>query len=40
MKKHLELSSKDDNQLAIFLATLHDVARDMQINVKIVRISE
>ena len=40
MKKYLRVSSKDDNELAIFLATLHAVAKDMGINVKVVRVSE
>ena len=40
MIKHLELSSKDNNQLSIFLATLYDVAEDMKIKVKVVRVNE
>ena len=39
-KKYLRVSSRDDDKLAIFLATLYEVARDMEVNVQAVRVSE
>ena len=37
MKKKVEIKSSDKNKLAIFIETMKEVAKDMEITVRIVR---
>jgi|14_taG_2_1085336.scaffolds.fasta_scaffold00755_3 hypothetical protein len=37
MKKKVEIQSTDKDRLAIFIETMREVAKDMEIKVKIVR---
>lgn len=39
-KKYLEIDSKNPDNMALFIATLFEVAKDMKIKVEVIRIKK